>query len=83
MEVKLYGAEDTDPTLLEEVKRYATSLGASHLLVAMHQRREVNGRPCAVPGSVTYDFIIDGKGDQPYSARQLANGTIICPLPRS
>lgn len=79
MEVKLYGREDDDPRLLEAVMRYAESVGATQLTVAMHQRRPLGGRPCGKPGSVTYDFILNGDGYKPLAARQNADGTILCP----
>lgn len=78
MEVTLYGKEDNDPTLLQRVRDYAEAQGCKRLTVAMWQRKEPSGRPCGFPGSVTYEFIMDG--GRPKTARQFKNGEVVCPV---
>lgn len=80
MEVKTYGKEDADPALFEALKAYASSQGCASLVVAFHQRRSMAARPCAIPGSVTYDFVMDGRA--PLAARQYRDGRIECPVKR-
>ena len=78
MEVKTYGRQDDDPALFKAVQDYAVSQGCSSLVVAFHQRRAVFDRPCAFPGSVTYEFTLDGNA--PLAARQYRDGRIECPI---
>lgn len=74
MDEKVYGRLDPDPTLLEAVRGFAKEQGASHLLIAAHQRVPVDARPCQFPGTLLYEIQLDH--DKCYTARLLVNRSI-------
>lgn len=79
MKVKVYGQLDADNSLYEAVVAFAEAKGTQELVVVAHQRKPLGARHCQMPGSLTYDLLLDGKVA---AARQAASGTISCPLKR-